>query len=161
MNRIGHSIKNSIWGLMFRVLHMFFPVITRAIIIHRMGVAYVGLNGLFTSILSVLNLSELGFGAAVVYMMYKPIIENDKSTIRALLSLLRKVYRIIGIVMLAIGVLLIPFLKFLVKNDTNTDVNIYILYGMYLFHTVMSYWMFSYKSSLFTAHQETDMRLKF
>ena len=160
MNRTRHSIQNSIWGILFRLLHMVFPVLFRAIIIRQIGAEYVGLNGLFKSILEVLNLSELGFGSAVVYMMYKPVAEDDKVTINRLLALLRKIYRLIGLIMLIVGVALIPFLNFLVKNDTGADVNIYLLYGMYLFHTVMSYWMYAYRSSLFTAYQEYEVSYK-
>lgn len=160
MNRTKHSIQNSIWGISYRVLHIIFPVLQRGLIIREIGVAYVGLGGLFKSILNVLNLSELGFGAAIVYMMYKPIAENDLVTIRALLSLLRRIYRWVGLIMLCAGLAIVPFLRYLVKNDTGTDVNIYVLYGMYLFHTVMSYWLFSYKSTLFTAHQRADITYK-
>ncbi len=160
MDRAKHSIKNSLWGFAYRFLHLFFPVLFRAAIIRNLGIAYIGLDGLFKSILHVLNLSELGFGSAVIYMMYKPIAEGDEETVNRLLSLLRKVYRIVGLVMLVAGVAVVPFLNVLVKNDTGADVNIYLLYGMYLFHTVMSYWMYSYKSILFSAHQEYEINYK-
>lgn len=160
MNRTKHSMRNSIWGIIYRVLHMVFPVIFRAIIIREIGAAYVGLNGLFKSILEVLNLTELGFGSAVTYMMYKPIAIGDKKMINRLLVLLRRVYRIIGLVVLCAGVAIIPFLDILVKNDTGADVNIYLLYGMYLLHTVLSYWMSAYRSTLFTAHQEQEVIYK-
>ena len=160
MNRTKHSINNSVWGFIYRFIHMLFPVIFRAIIIREIGAAYVGLNGLFKSILEVLNLSELGFGSAVVFMMYGPVARKDAVTINRLLALLRKIYRYVGMLMLAVGVALIPFLRFLVKNDTGVEVNIYLLYGMYLFYTVMSYWMYAYRSTLFTAHQEYDISFK-
>ena len=139
---------------------MVFPFVFRYIIIRSIGIAYVGLDGLFKSLLEVLNLSELGFGSAVIYMMYKPIAEGDTAVVNRLLSLLRKVYKWMGLIMLGIGVVLIPVLRFLVKNDTGTDVNIYLLYGMYLFHTVMSYCMYAYRSVLFTAHQEHEVIFK-
>lgn len=160
MNRITHSIKNSLWGIIYRVLHMIIPVVFRAIIIKSLGVAYIGLDGLFKSILNVLTLTELGFGTAVIYMMYKPIAEEDYKTINRLLALLKRVYKWIGALVLLVGVILIPFLRFLVKNDTGVEVNIYLLYSMYLFHTVLSYWMYAYRSTLFAAHQEYEITYK-
>ena len=160
MNRTQHSIQNSIWGCLDRVIHMVMPVLFRALIIRELSVAYVGFDGLFRSVLTVLNLTELGFGAAIIYMMYKPAAENDKKTFRQLLSLLRTVYRWVGLAVLALGILMIPFLRLLVKNDTGTDVNIYLLYSMYLFHTVMSYWLYSYKSSIFSAYQRSAVIFK-
>ena len=157
MSRTKHSIYNSVWGLIYQFIHIVFPVVCRVIIIREIGAAYVGLNGLFRSILNVLALSEMGFGSTVVYMMYKPVAEGDHETLNRLLALLRKIYRYIGLIMLLAGVALIPFLKFLVKNDTGADVNIYLLYGMYLFHTVMSYWMYAYRATLFAAYQEYEV----
>ena len=141
-------------------MHIVVPVFFRAVIIRTLGIAYLGLDGLFKSVLQVLNLTELGFGTAVIYMMYRPIAEGDEKTVNRLLTLLRDVYKKVGLVMLAAGVAVIPFMRWLVKDDTGTDVNIYLLYGMYLFHTVLSYWMYAYKSTLFTAHQEYDINFK-
>lgn len=156
-SRTVHSISNSFWGTFYRVLHMVFPVVLRGFIIRQIGVEYVGLNSLFTSIFQVLNLTELGFGAAVVYMMYKPIAEDDKPTIRRMLTMMRTVYRVIGAVILIAGLLVLPFLRFLIKKDVEVDVNYYLLYVMYLFQAVMSYLMYSYKNSVFTAYQRTDV----
>ncbi len=157
MNRSDHTIQNSLWGLIYRLLHMVVPFFLRAVIIRQIGAEYIGLDGLFKSILSVLNLSELGFGAAITFMMYRPVAEGDKVAIRQLLTLIRRVYRWIGLIILTAGLLMIPFLRFLVKNDTGANVNIYLLYGMYLFHTAVSYLMFAYRSSLFSAHQRRDL----
>ena len=79
--------------------------------IYKLGNEYLGLNGLFTSILQVLSLAELGFGDAIVFSMYKPIIENDNKMLSALLNLYKKVYRIIGKVILCVGLLILPFIK--------------------------------------------------
>lgn len=160
MNRSDHTLQNSFWGLLYRLLHMICPFFLRAVIIRQIGAEYIGLDGLFKSILSMLNLTELGFGAAITYMMYRPVAEGDKATIRQLLTLIRRVYRWIGLIVLTAGVLVIPFLRYLVKNDTGANVNIYLLYGMYLFHTAASYLLFAYRSSLFTAHQRRDLVFK-
>lgn len=157
MNRSEHSIKNSAWGVLYCILHMIVPLFFRIVIIREVGPEFVGLGGLFKSILSVLNLSELGFGTAIIYLMYKPIAENDKIVIRNLLSLLRKIYLWIGAIILLVGIALLPFLDILVKNDTGAEINIHILFIMYLLHTVASYLLFAYRSALFTAYQRTDI----
>ena len=157
MSRTKNSLRNSFWGIVYKILHMVFPVIFRAIIIRYIGAEYIGLGGLFKSVFSVLQLSEMGFASAVVYMMYKPIAENDKPTIRLLMGMLKKIYTYVGILILAIGFMIIPFLDVLVKNDTGRDVNFYILFLLYLFHAAGSYFMSAYRSSLFTAHQRSDL----
>lgn len=122
-----------------------------------MGNEYLGLNGLFTSILQVLSLAELGFGDAIVFSMYKPIIENDNKMLSALLNLYKKVYRIIGMVILCVGLLILPFITKFVKGGYPSEVNIYVLYCIYLFNTVISYFLFAYKESLLKAHQRNDV----
>lgn len=125
-----------------------------------MGVQYLGLNSLFTSILQVLNLAELGVGSAMVYSMYKPIAEDDLVTICALMRLYRTYYRVIGGIIAIIGIALSPFIPLLIKNDLPAELNIYVLYWLNLGATVLSYWLFAYKNSLFQAHQRVDVTSK-
>lgn len=125
--------------------------------IRQLGVDYLGLNSLFSSILQVLNLAELGFGSAIVYNMYKPIAENDKKTISALLKLYKDVYKVIGIVILAIGIIIIPFIPELIEGEYPRGINIYLLFFIYLINTVISYWLFAYKTSLLNAFQRADI----
>lgn len=129
----------------------------RTVMIYKMGDEYNGLNSLFTSILSFLSLTELGVGSALVYSMYKPIVHDEKNVICALLNLYKKVYRIIGCVILVIGFALLPFLKYLIKGESPDDINIYILYLIYIFNTVISYELFAYKQSLLMAYQRNDI----
>ena len=132
-------------------------IILRTLILYKLGEEYQGLNGLFTSILQVLNLTDLGFSSAVVYILYKPIAIGDNDTVCALISYLKRVYRIIGIVILAIGLILLPFLKFLIKGSYPDEVNIYLLYLIYLSNSVISYWLFAYKTALLLAMQRADL----
>lgn len=93
-----------------------------------MGVQYLGLNSLFTSVLQVLNLAELGVGSAMVYSMYKPIAEDDETTICALMKLYRTYYRVIGLVIAVVGCVLTPFIPYLIKSDVPAGINVYILW---------------------------------
>ena len=91
--RTKNATRNMIFGILQRMYHMLVPFFMRTAMIYFMGVQYVGLNSLFTSILQVLNLAELGVGSAMVYSMYKPIAEDDKDTICALMRLYKIYYR--------------------------------------------------------------------
>lgn len=122
-----------------------------------LGVKYLGLDGLFTSVLQMLNISELGFSSAIVFSMYKPIVDHDETTICSLLNLYRKVYRIVGIVVLVLGIAVIPFLPQIIKSDIPQNLNLVVLYLIFLTNTVVGYWMFSYRRALLTAHQRGDV----
>lgn len=160
ISRTRNSVRNSFWGIMAKLISMIFPFFFRAIIIRKIGAEYVGLNGLFAAILKVLNMTELGFGSSIVFMMYKPISQNNTTEVRQLMNLMKSIYRVVGLVILVIGCSIFPFLNVLAKNDTGADVNIYILYSMYLSHVVLSYFMFAYRSAIFTATQRSDILSK-
>ena len=100
IERTKNAQRNIIAGIGFKLVSMLGPFIMRTVLLYTMGVQYLGLNSLFTSILSFLSLSELGIGSAMVYAMYKPIACDDHEAICALLNLYRKLYRIIGVVIL-------------------------------------------------------------
>ena len=129
----------------------------RTAMIYFMGVQYLGLNSLFSSILQVLNLAELGVGSAMVYSMYKPIAEDDETTICSLMQLYKTYYRVIGLVIAIVGVVLTPFVPNLIKGSIPDELNIYVLYLLNLAATVFSYWLFAYKNSILQAHQRTDI----
>ena len=122
-----------------------------------MGTLYMGLDGLFVSILGILSLTELGIGPAMTYAMYKPLAERDDKEVCALLQFYKKCYHIIGSVILCIGLAILPFLKFFIKGDYPSDTNIYILYLIYLSNSVLSYFLYAYKNSLLTAMQRYDI----
>lgn len=145
------------FGILNKVVLMILPFVVKSIINNYLGVEYLGLNSLFSSILQVLLLSEMGFSSALVYHMYKPIAENDQDTINALLNLYRKAYLIIGSVVIVIGVVIIPVLPCLIKGNYPTDVNIIIIYIIQLVNTALSYFLFGYKQSLLVAYQREDI----
>ncbi len=157
IERTRNTITGTITGLLQKIVMLIIPFIIRTIFIHTLGIEYLGLNSLFTSVLQVLNLAELGVGAALVFSMYRPIAEDDNDKICALMGLYRKYYRIIGLVILVLGLAIIPFIPILIKGNPPSDINIYVIYGMSLSNTVLSYWMFAYRNCLFQAHQRMDI----
>jgi len=156
-SRTKNAMRNMICGLMNKIIVLLFPFIIRTVLIRTLGSEYLGLNSLFTSILQMLNLAELGFSSAIVYSMYKPIAEKDTKTICALMKLYKKIYRIIGIIIIIVGLALLPFLNILIKGSYPSSINIYILYIIYLLNTGLTYFLFAYKSALLTAHQRSDI----
>lgn len=160
MNRTENAIRNITWGVVEKIATLLLPFVTRTILIYVLGAEYLGLGSLFTSILQVLSVTELGFGAAVVFSMYKPIAENDNDTLCALINMYRKIYRVVGTIILIGGLMILPFLKVLIKGEVQADVNIYVLYIIYLFNTVISYFLYGYKAVIFTAHQRSDVTSK-
>lgn len=155
--RTTNAVRNIICGMMNRVIVILLPFINRTALVYILGASYLGLDSLFLSILQMLNIAELGFSSAIVFNMYKPIAEDNYTEINALLKLYRTVYRIIGCVVLVVGVIIIPFLPKLIRSDLPSDLNLYSLYMIYLVNTVLGYWLFSYKKSLLSAYQREDI----
>lgn len=160
-SRSKNAKRNIVFGILNRMIMILFPFAIRTVILYILGSEYLGLDSLFSSILSFLSLAELGVGSALVFSMYRPIAEGDADMICALLNLYRRLYRYIGTFIFGAGILLIPFLQKLVKGDCPPDINLYILYLVYLFNTVLTYWMYGYKQSLLTAHQRSDIVSRF
>lgn len=156
-SRTKNAKRNILVGLIREVISMVLAFATRTMVLYVLGEQYLGLGGLFTAILNVLNLAELGFNVAVTYFLYKPIAENDNAQICAITAYLRKVYHIIGTVMLVAGLCVLPFLPKLIANGYPNDINIYILYLIYLANTVSTYWFCAYKSILLSASQRSDV----
>jgi O-antigen/teichoic acid export membrane protein len=154
IERTKNAGRNMIFELLKNIYGILMPFILRTAMIHYLGMEYTGLGGLFSSILGILNLAELGVGSAMVYSMYKPIAEDDEQKICALMRLYKIYYRIIGTFILGIGILITPFLSKLISGDYPSNINIYILYLMNLSVTVTSYWLYAYKNCLLNAHQK-------
>ncbi|MCR5012591.1 MAG: hypothetical protein K6A72_09620 [Lachnospiraceae bacterium] len=157
LEKVKNTKKGLVYGTINRVVGLLLPFVIQTVTIHRLGIEYIGVKGLFSSVLTVFSLAELGFGSAIVYAMYKPIAEDNKEEINALLKLYRKIYRIIGLVILIIGLALVPFLGIIVKEECPGDLSLTLVYLLYLANTVISYWMFSYKASVLNAYQRYDV----
>lgn len=157
IERTKNATRNIVTGFALKLYQLLGPFITRTVLIKMMGMEYLGLNSLFASILQVLNLAELGVGSAMVFSMYKPIAEDDKGTICDLMRLYQVYYRVIGLIIMAAGLIITPFIPKLIKSDVPPGINIYILYYLNLAATVVSYWLFAYKNCILNAHQRNDV----
>lgn len=157
IERTKNAVRSIAVGLILRLYQTVVPFLMRTAMIHFMGVEYLGLNSLFSSILHILNLAELGVGSVMVYGMYKPIAEDDTSRICALMGLYRRYYRLIGLVIGAAGLVLLPFVPSLISGEVPAELNIYWLYLLNLGATVLTYWLFAYRNCLLQAHQRLDI----
>lgn len=158
--RTQNTIRNAAWGIVYRMVTLLGPFVVKTILIKQLGLEYAGLNGLFQSILTVLNLANLGFSSALVFTMYKAVVEDDTDALCAMMNFFRRVYRIVGLVILGIGLCLMPFIDILIKSGCPSDINLQLLFGIYLFETSLGYLMFAYTLAVFSAYQRTDVSLK-
>lgn len=157
LNFVKNTQRNVVAGTINQGLRLLFPFLNRTLFLRLMGPEYLGLNGLFTSILGVLMLAELGFGTAVVCSMYKPIADDDRDLVCAYLRFYRTIYRWVGTFIFLIGLCLLPFLRRLVHGDLPPDVNLYVLYMLHLVNTSASYFLFAYRGSILSAHHRNDV----
>lgn len=152
-SRLYYSLKNTVFGILTQTVTLILTFTNRSLFIRFLTVEYLGCNGLFSNILSMLSLAELGIGPAIVYSLYKPIADNNKQKIQAYMNAYKKAYFVIAGVIAIAGLCLIPILPYIIDNTTNIAVGeLRIIYVLFLSNTVLSYF-FTYKRSLLSASQ--------
>lgn len=157
MTRTQNSILNIFTNYIGQFLIVLLNFVTRSIFIKELGTSFLGVEGLFSNILSVLSLAELGFGSAIVFKLYAAIRDNDRPRMLVLLSFYRKIYFTIGCVIVVFGVCLLPALPLLVKDYerfAELGLNAAVVFLIYLLNSACSYWFFAYKSAFVEAQQK-------
>ena len=149
-SRTSNSLKNMAFGIGSQMLMGFF---TRWMFIALLGKEYLGVSGLFTNVLSLLSLANLGFDTAIIYSLYKPLAEGDMVTVNGYMRVYKRVYNTVGVTVFVLGCILMPFLPYLISGDVTIPENINIIYILFLLQSASSYF-FSYKQSLLTASQQ-------
>lgn len=150
--RTEKSIKNSLAAIIVNISTMVIGFISQAIFIRILGAEFLGLNGLFNNILSMLAIAELGIGNAIIFSLYKPLVDDDKKTIAALMNFYKKAYNVISLIVLALGICIMPFIKNIV-GEVSVGINIHIVYILYLLSSLASYFL-TYKRSILYADQK-------
>lgn len=158
-SRMKNSLRNIIFSLTNQIITILLGFVNRSVFIWTLGVGYLGISGLFSDILMMLSMADLGFGVALTYSMYKPLAEHDYDRLAALTGLYRRVYRIIALAVTVIGIALVPFLKYLI-NLRHPIPHITLYYLMFLANTVASY-LVVYKTSILTADQKDYLLKKY
>ncbi|MBQ3704979.1 MAG: polysaccharide biosynthesis C-terminal domain-containing protein [Clostridia bacterium] len=157
-SRIKNTLLNILTSLGGQLLATILKFVTRTVLIHTLGKAYLGINGLFSDILTMLSLTELGLDTAINFKMYKPLAEKDAQRVRVLLIFYKQAYRIIGIIILLLGLCLIPALPYLIKDYGSLNalgIDAVLIFVLYLLQSVSSYLFFAYKSSVMKANQKS------
>lgn len=157
--RIRNSIYNIIFGIGGSVVTSLLSFVSRTVFIYTIGVTYLGLNGLILNVLAMLSLTELGIGAAINYSLYKPLVENDTLKIQAIMRFYKKAYIIIGLVVFGLGLVLMLFLKYIIKDPQGIE-NLNLIYLIFLFNTSYTYF-FTYKRTLISADQKAYLLVPF
>ena len=151
--RSENSIKNivvNIGGQLFSILLSF---LCRTVFIWTLDAVYLGVSGLFSNILSLLSVAELGIGTAITFSMYQPLAKNDRKKIAALMGLYKKAYHVIGCIVAVAGLALTPFYRSLINNPPDIP-NLTLIYLLYVFNSVITYF-FSYKQTIIVADQKS------
>ena len=155
-SRTKKSLRNTVIGIIGLVLSLVISFVSRSVFIAMLGESYNGVNGLFSNILQMLNMAELGFASAIAFSLYKPIKEGDERATSAIMNFFAKVYRCIALIVAVAGVLCIPFLQYLIAEDISklpfTLLELRLYFSMYLVNTVCSY-LIAYKRTLIRADQ--------
>ena len=149
-----YNFTSSIGGQLITVIMQF---VVRTVFIQTLGKSYLGINGLFSNILNMLSLTEFGVGSAILFKLYEPIAREDHKRIALLMKFYKNVYRLIGTAIAVIGLALIPFLPWLIKDYSRLSelgLNTALIFILYLGKTVSSYVFFSYKSAIVRANQK-------
>ncbi|MGB3159839.1 MAG: oligosaccharide flippase family protein [Carnobacterium sp.] len=150
--RTANSMKNVAVVLIGQVLNILLSFGARIVFVRILNAEYLGVNGLFTDVLSILSLAELGFGSAVIYGLYKPLATKDEKKIKALMNFYAHSYKVIGLIVLVLGLGLLPFLSIIIK-DSPAIPNLNSIYLLYLANSVVTYF-YAYKRSLIIADQK-------
>ena len=154
MGRVRHAAKNIAFGYIGNIASMILGFILRSVFIMKLNETLLGINGLYTGVLSILSLAELGIGTALNYSLYAPVAEKDTEKIKSYMQLYKKAYYSIAVVVAVIGICISPFLRYIIKNPGTYSVKeLTIYYYIFLFNTVSTYFV-SYKYSLVNAEQK-------
>ena len=159
-SRTSNVAKNMWFGVISQILTIILSFVSRTIFIYVLGIDYLGINGLFTNVLTILSFAELGIGNAIIFSMYKPLANNDQNKLKALMDLFAKAYKIIGLTIFGVGILLMPFLGLIIKGSFNIKENLYVIYLLFLLSTTLSYF-FTYKKAIIIADQKNYIVIKY
>lgn len=155
-SRSKNVIRNIKTGLVVQILIKLMAFVVRTVFIQMLNSEYLGVNGLFTNVLTILSFAELGIGTAIIFSLYKPVANDDIEEIKSLMKLYQKSYSIIGISVFLLGLCVIPFMNVLIKEVPNIKENIIFIYILFLINTSISYF-FTYKRSIISAYQQESI----
>lgn len=158
-SRLRNTLRNFGFGAAAQLVVTLLGFVSRTVFIRVLGMEYSGVNGLYTSILDVLSLTELGLADVVVFSLYKPLAEGDEQKLTALMGYYKVIYRYIALAVGVIGLCLVPILRLLVKSEID-QFHLVLYYLMFLANSACSY-LLVYKSSIIQADQKRYLISKY
>lgn len=152
-------LKNGIWGSAYQIITIILGFVGRTVFIKCLGAEYLGITGLFTNILTIFSLTELGFSTAISFHLYRQLAENNQKMISAIMNFYRWVYRAVAVIIFVLGFALTPFLQYIVNESSFEFSYIRLIYMIYVVKTSTSY-LFSYNFTLPSADQKNYLLTK-
>ena len=148
------AVKSSAIGLVARMSALVLSLISTRLFVQYIGIEIKGISGIISNMLSLLQLAEMGIGAAIVYALYKPLAENDIESVKSLMAFYKKSYRAIGILILFIGIIVSFFLRVLIEETSYSWDYIYLVFFIQLLTSVSTYLIGAYRRNLLYADQK-------
>ena len=153
-SRKRNAVILSGMGMLNQVVSNLAAFIYRTVFIYWLSIEYLGINGLFSNIIQIFSLAELGIGSVIVYRLYKPIKEDDVEKTAAYMHFYQRFYQLMAVLILIVGVLVAPVLKYVIHDaEVPRDINIYVVYALYIIQSATSY-LFAYRQTLLDADQK-------
>lgn len=156
-SRIKNSVKNIISGLSLKFINIPLQLIIRVVIINYLGIEFIGLNSFMLSIINIITAIELGFGIAMTQSLYEPIKNNNQSKVNEILVSFKYIYNKVGIIVFSLGLIVLPFLNYFNSNNDGIDVNIYIVFVIYLLSSLINFFVFPHKIAIINANQKRNI----
>ncbi len=151
-SRTFNTMRNMVISQGMQIINVLLLFVCRTIFVNSLPPEYLGISGLFSNIIAVLSLSELGFSNVIIVSLYKPLAQDDRESVARLMNFYAKVYSVIGILVVVVGIALVPFLPYLAKSETEIPY-LWFYFLLFIFQTAASYF-YSYKHSMFTVDQK-------
>lgn len=152
-------IKNGMWGSVYQIITILLGFVGRTVFIRCLGAQYLGISGLFTNILTIFSLTELGFSSAISFHLYRQLADNNQKEISGIMNFYKGVYRAVAFIILVLGCSLIPLLQYIIKESPFEIQYIRLVYFIYVFKSVSTYF-FSYNFTLIQADQKKYLLTK-
>lgn len=158
-SRTKNSVRNISFSLIYYVAQIVLTFLVRILFLRVFVEEFLGVNTLFSNIINILSVVESGFGSAIVFALYKPVAENDEQKVRQLVRLYKKYYSIIALIVCGLGLLITPFLPVLIKDFHNINLNLYLLFLVFLTSSIITY-LTAHRRALFYTSQRSDIETK-
>lgn len=151
-SRSKKTAQNAVFGFIYQGVSLLLSFVSRTVFIWALGTEYLGLNSIFSDVLKLLSMADLGFAVAMSYSFYKPLAEHDEKTLASLVNFFKKIYNTIAVAVTVAGIACIPFLKYIINTDK--EIPHLVLYYLFSLAGVVLSYLFVYKTTLLTADQK-------